>query len=708
MAQLDEIVGKSNIDQFVDLDAKINKVTESYLQLFKIVKETKAEITSNADSWSKLKVVQEQTAEQTKKLGEAEKQAEKIAKDQAAAAEKVTAAINMEAQSIVGLRAKNRELTKERNALTTATKEGRKAIAELNKQIDANNETIKKNSDNLTKQKINVGNYISAWGPFQGIATMVTRGIGIMKIAFYSLSTAIAATGIGALVIALGALYTYFTRSGEGADKFAKFMAKIRAVMDVLLDRFAKFGEGLVDIFSGNFREGAEKISAAFKGIGAELKEEVKTAGEMADKLDEIDDKRRKYQEEIAKNQIRIAKLEEVARDKENYSIEQQKAAIDEVMNLKRSNYAMTKELNQAEIDAINTQGKMRELNDEEQQKLTDARIKLMNEEATAQEDINSSLKLRNKIYGEINEQQAIAEARAASERLTITETTALGTQQIELEIHAKTLEMREQMDIDFIAREDERLKAQKEERLKQAQEYVSAAQTIGQTLLDFNQFMIDTEVEKMEQAKAYELQLAGDNADKRAKIEAKYEKEATKLKQKQAKQDKAQALFSAIIKTAQAVLAGLAYGPPLGYVFAALNAVLGAVQIGVIASQPIPQFYKGTDSAPDGVISVAEKGQELIKTRSGKTLLARNRTLLSGMKGATIYSNQETEAILKAGRGGYDSKELRETLTENNRQLIKTIRDKREIHLTPPPGTRITSRQGGYFTNYWTRKLGQ
>jgi hypothetical protein len=136
------------------------------------------------------------------------------------------------------------------------------------------------------------------------------------------------------------------------------------------------------------------------------------------------------------------------------------------------------------------------------------------------------------------------------------------------------------------------------------------------------------------------------------------------------------------------------------------LAGVLGTLQIGLIAAQPIPQFFKGTDSAPDGLISVGEKGQELIQTRSGKTLLARNRTLLSGMKGATIYSNQETEAILKAGRGGYDSRELRETLTENNRQLIKTIKDKREIHIQAPKGSRITERKGEYYTNYWSRKL--
>ena len=137
------------------------------------------------------------------------------------------------------------------------------------------------------------------------------------------------------------------------------------------------------------------------------------------------------------------------------------------------------------------------------------------------------------------------------------------------------------------------------------------------------------------------------------------------------------------------------------------LAGVLGTVQIGLIAAQPIPQFAKGTRNAPDGVISVAERGQELIQTRSGKVLMATRPTILSGMKGARIYSNPETEALLKMRNIGYDSKDLRDTLERNNDKLIRTIRDKREVYITPPKGSRITERQGDYFRTYLNKKLG-
>jgi len=85
MAQIDEIVGKSNIQGVMDLDKALVALDETFMKVLKSSKETSTILNTQSDSWNKLKIVQEQTAEQTKKLGDAEKQSEKIAKDQAAA-----------------------------------------------------------------------------------------------------------------------------------------------------------------------------------------------------------------------------------------------------------------------------------------------------------------------------------------------------------------------------------------------------------------------------------------------------------------------------------------------------------------------------------------------------------------------------------------------------------------------------------------------
>ena len=67
---------------------------------------------------------------------------------------------------------------------------------------------------------------------------------------FKSLRMAVMSTGIGAIVIAVVALVQAFKRSEEGQNKFAKLMAGIRAISDVLLDRLASLGELIIDVFT--------------------------------------------------------------------------------------------------------------------------------------------------------------------------------------------------------------------------------------------------------------------------------------------------------------------------------------------------------------------------------------------------------------------------------------------------------------------------
>ena len=269
--------------------------------------------------------------------------------------------------------------------------------------------------------------------------------------------------------------------------------------------------------------------------------------------------------------------------------------------------------------------------------------------------------------------------------------------------LEAQELELRTRAQEDYYERMEELSEEDKERKVKAAQDAVMIAAQTGQQLLDITNFMLDAERGRLEQQKAYELQLAGDNAERRAMIEEKYDKRMKELKIKQAKADKAAAIFKSIINIAQAVTAMLSGGPVIGIVMAALAAAIGAVQIGVIASQPIPQFFKGTDSAPDGVISIGEKGRELIKTKSGQLLLANDQTLATGLKGAKIFTNKETEAMLRGGAFGYDSQELRNTLERNNDRLIRTIQNKKEIHINTSK-REITERSGRFYTTYKNR----
>ena len=92
------------------------------------------------------------------------------------------------------------------------------------------------------------------------------------------------------------------------------------------------------------------------------------------------------------------------------------------------------------------------------------------------------------------------------------------------------------------------------------------------------------------------------------SQLDADLEKKKTEIAKKQAKRDKAQSIFSAIISTAAAIAQAL---PNIQlYIIAG---IMGAAQIAVIASQPLPEYAKGglTDGAK--MYIAGEAGQEWI-----------------------------------------------------------------------------------------------
>ena len=74
-----------------------------------------------------------------------------------------------------------------------------------------------------------------------GIGQLI-KGLNLTKVA-------IASTGIGLLVIALGSLVAYFTQSKRGSELLAQAMAGLKAVFGVITDLAISLGEGIVNAF---------------------------------------------------------------------------------------------------------------------------------------------------------------------------------------------------------------------------------------------------------------------------------------------------------------------------------------------------------------------------------------------------------------------------------------------------------------------------
>lgn len=155
------------------------------------------------------------------------------------------------------------------------------------------------------------------------------KGGNVLAIAMKALRVALISTGIGAIVVALGSLAAYFTKSGEGADKLAVALAQIKSVINNVIDRAAILGKGLLQIVTGKFKEGWEIMKSAVKGFGDEIKEDWKAAGELAKREDELYNKETKL---IVSLEERRAKMEELrlkAKELGLTEIEKQKALQD-------------------------------------------------------------------------------------------------------------------------------------------------------------------------------------------------------------------------------------------------------------------------------------------------------------------------------------------------------------------------------------------
>ena len=114
----------------------------------------------------------------------------------------------------------------------------------------------------------------------------VTGSVKGLSLGFKGLRAAIISTGIGALVIALTSLITYFTQTKRGAELLSRSMAGLRAGVQVLTDRIALLGEGIVNAFENpqkaieNFKDTLQnfvtnrvnELIDGFKGLGRTIK----------------------------------------------------------------------------------------------------------------------------------------------------------------------------------------------------------------------------------------------------------------------------------------------------------------------------------------------------------------------------------------------------------------------------------------------------
>lgn len=405
---------------------------------------------------------------------------------------------------------------------------------------------------------------------------------------------------------------------------------------------------------------------------------------------DEID-----AQKKVIAENARLALLQEGLTANERLAI-QEKALADQLQLQKDFNKQTNADVlndlisrNNAELTALNLTSKER-INLQEENLIAAAQIEIdanqgladkikeirakLNEDlralrlASLQKDLDDELRLTDARTGALvraneriaaNERKPLKERLNAINQLATLEIANINTRQDALEeSFKKGLISQKEYNIQYAELKDEELKIteetelkkrelQRQTTLKNIQMVADAANQVLSIIQQFGQQETDEEVARIEaqRQRIDELKEAGAITEKQALARQKrLDAEEAAIKRKQAQRDKAIALFQAIINTAAAISKALLEGGP---VYAAIVGALGAAQIALIASKPIPKFGKGKKNNYEGLAEIGETGPELWQ-HDGEMYLAKKRSVVWVGKTDKVFNPKETVAMLE------------------------------------------------------------
>lgn len=263
--------------------------------------------------------------------------------------------------------------------LNQMSAEQRKATAEgqkLEKQTKEIYEEMKRLQEATGKHVLSVGDYGKALrdipGPLgrvindlagfrdglskgiKGLQSMV-GGLGGANKALTLFKIALASTGLGLVIIALGALYAAFTRTQEGIDAVNRVLSALKAGFDVIIDRASLLGNAIIKLFQRDFRGAAADFRASIAGIGREMGEETKQAAKLTGALQKIRDESRALGVTTEETRAKIKELNLIAEDTSRGTKERAKAARD-AFNIEKGLLAQREDLAQRELDAVRKQ----------------------------------------------------------------------------------------------------------------------------------------------------------------------------------------------------------------------------------------------------------------------------------------------------------------------------------------------------------------
>ena len=386
----------------------------------------------------------------------------------------------------------------------------------------------------------------------------------------------------------------------------------------------------LASVEKGSKEELDLKLAQLESSRAAELKAAEKTGADITLINEKFNKQRLELEEDYAAKQLQV--IQKKYADQEEAS---NTALIVELNNLKTL-YA--KKLVAAKGDAA-AQAKLKEQFEEESASI---------QEKYAIQTAKSAIALI--------EEELKTENLSAEERANLTRQLAQAKAQLEQQMADAA--------IANIERVNEKDAKSREQRIKNAQQWLQVAADSLNSINDLISTIYDAKISKVEEEQEANTeageaeqeriaQMVEQNViteeegearkraaeDKTAKKNEELEKKKAKLKEKQAKFDKLNSIAQCGIATAIAIMNALQMQPfPVGIAMAAIAAAMGAVQLATIIATPLPKYAKGTANHKGGPAIVGDGGVPEVITYGGNAWITPDKpTLVDLPAGAAV-----------------------------------------------------------------------
>jgi len=293
--------------------------------------------------------------------------------------------------------------------MSVSNKKEEKERTQLAKKIRQQNDELKRLDKQMGNNQRNVGDYANQVGMLGGqfgllsvVFNQVKAGLNLLKLGFVSLKAAIVSTGIGALVIAIVSLVSWFKNTAIGAQTLRKVLEPINAIFETITSVVKQLGEGLYRMFSGDFLGGWQQMKSAVAGVNIEYERQLALQKAITE-LTNLQHKR--YLKDvirIAQLEVEISKNREIANNDNLYSTEQQIEAIERAKEATQELYSIKLDAQNREVARLAQISQQSTDSEEDEKALADAIAASIKVQAEASRANLTLLRRANTLYNRV------------------------------------------------------------------------------------------------------------------------------------------------------------------------------------------------------------------------------------------------------------------------------------------------------------------